>query len=80
LTNGLDAVRRFRPDALVISLGFDASEHEPLNALIVTADGFARAGEAIGGLRLPTAIIQEGGYNTSMLGTLLTRFLEGFGG
>jgi acetoin utilization deacetylase AcuC-like enzyme len=79
LTGALDAVRGFHPDALVISLGFDASEHEPLNALAVTEDGFARAGEKTGGLGLKTAIIQEGGYNTSVLGVLLTRFLEGFG-
>ena len=79
LASGLDAIRLFRPDALVVSLGFDASEHEPLNALSVTADGFARAGEAIGHLSLPTAIIQEGGYDVSRLGMLLRRFLEGFG-
>jgi acetoin utilization deacetylase AcuC-like enzyme len=79
LRAGIDAIRSFRPDALVVSLGFDASEHEPLNALAVTADGFARAGEAIGGLRLPTAIVQEGGYNIAFLGELLTRFLGGFG-
>jgi acetoin utilization deacetylase AcuC-like enzyme len=79
LASGLDAIRGFRADALVVSLGFDASEHEPLNALAVTADGFARASEAIGGLRLPTAIVQEGGYNTQVLGHLLSRFLGGFG-
>ena len=79
LANGLDAIREFRPDALVVSLGFDASEHEPLNALSVTGDGFAHAGERIGGLRLPTAIIQEGGYNITLLGVLLERFLVGFG-
>jgi acetoin utilization deacetylase AcuC-like enzyme len=79
LATGLDAIRDFSPDALVVSLGFDASEHEPLNALAVTADGFARAGQSIGDLRLPTAIVQEGGYNTSLLGELLARFLNGFG-
>jgi acetoin utilization deacetylase AcuC-like enzyme len=79
LDSGLAAIRAFRPDALVVSLGFDASEHEPLNALAVTEDGFARAGERIGGLNVPTAIIQEGGYNVSLLGRLLTRFLSGFG-
>jgi acetoin utilization deacetylase AcuC-like enzyme len=78
LADGLEAIRGFRPDALVVSLGFDASEHEPLNALAVTEDGFARAGERIGGLNLPTAIIQEGGYNVSLLGRLLTRFFGGF--
>jgi acetoin utilization deacetylase AcuC-like enzyme len=79
LANALVAVREFRPDALVVSLGFDASEHEPLNALSVTEDGFAHAGERIGGLRFPTAIIQEGGYNITLLGVLLERFLVGFG-
>ena len=54
---------RFGAEALVVSLGFDASEHEPLNALNVTADGFARAGALIGGLGRPSAMIQEGGYN-----------------
>jgi acetoin utilization deacetylase AcuC-like enzyme len=79
LGDGIKAIRDFRPDALVVSLGFDASEHEPLNALAVTADGFARAGEMIGGLGLPAAIIQEGGYNVGLLGALLARFLDGYG-
>ena len=72
---GLDAIRRFRTDALVVSLGMDASEHEPLGWMRVTGDGFARAGAAIRTLGLPTAVVQEGGYNTDVIGTLLTRFL-----
>ena len=80
LRDGVEAIRGFRADALVVSLGFDASEHEPLNALAVTEEGFVQAGRMIGGLRLPTAIIQEGGYNVSLLGALLARFLDGFGG
>jgi acetoin utilization deacetylase AcuC-like enzyme len=79
IATGLAAIRGFRPDALVVSLGFDASKDEPLNALAVTADGFARAGQAIGGLRLPAAIVQEGGYNIDVIGGLLQRFLQGFG-
>jgi acetoin utilization deacetylase AcuC-like enzyme len=78
IATGIAAARDFGAEALVVSLGFDASEHEPLNALSVTADGFARAGAALGGLRLPTAIIQEGGYNTELLGPLLGRFLTGW--
>ena len=79
LSTGLEAIRQFRPDALVVSLGFDASEHEPLNALAVTADGFSRAGAAIAALGRPAALIQEGGYSVAHLGGLLRRFLEGFG-
>lgn len=77
---GLAALRDFRADALVVSLGFDASEHEPLNYLSVTADGFARAAGLIAAAGLPTAIVQEGGYNLEKLGSLLERFLSGWGG
>ncbi len=72
---GLDRVAAFRPDALVLSLGFDASEHEPLAALRVTADGFAWAAGAISSAALPTVIVQEGGYAVDHLAALLTRFL-----
>ena len=75
LAHALAAISRFGAEALVISLGFDASEHEPLRFLSVTEDGFARAAEAIGAMKLPSAIVQEGGYNTEVLGPLLQRFL-----
>jgi acetoin utilization deacetylase AcuC-like enzyme len=78
LDDGLAAIRRFAPDALVLSLGFDASEHEPLGFLQVTADGFARAAAAVAGLGVPTVVVQEGGYNTEILGGLLERTLGAF--
>ncbi|MES2712529.1 MAG: histone deacetylase family protein [Pseudomonadota bacterium] len=78
VATGIARVRAFAPDALVVSLGFDASVHEPLNALSVSNDGFARAGEAIAALHLPTVLVQEGGYAVDHLSTLLTRFLGGF--
>ena len=71
----LDAVRRFRPDALVLSLGFDASADEPLAFLRVSDDGFARAAALVARLGLPVAVVQEGGYNLDRLGPLLARFL-----
>ena len=64
----------------MLSLGFDASEDEPLGYLRVTPDGFARAAAAIRGLGLPTAIVQEGGYNTQVIGGLLARFLGAYAG
>ncbi|MCZ8148413.1 MAG: histone deacetylase family protein [Roseomonas sp.] len=76
---GLRAIAAFRADALVVSLGFDASEHEPLGFLRVTADGFARAGAMTSAARLPAAIIQEGGYNVEVIGGLLERTLQAWG-
>jgi acetoin utilization deacetylase AcuC-like enzyme len=72
-------IARFGPDAVVVSLGFDASEDEPLAALRVSPTGFARAGTLIGRFSVPIAIIQEGGYNVDQLGMLLGRFLSGLG-
>jgi acetoin utilization deacetylase AcuC-like enzyme len=75
LRHALAAIARFGAEALVVSLGFDASEHEPLHFLSVTEDGFARAAGLIGETRLPCALVQEGGYNTDVIGPLLTRFV-----
>lgn len=78
LRYALAPIRDFKADALVVALGFDASKDEPLGALAVTEEGFARAGAMIGALKLPTAITQEGGYNVDLIGTLLERFLNGW--
>ena len=71
----LAAIRAFCPDALVASLGFDASDSEPLGFLRVSDDGFSRAGERIAALGLPAAVVQEGGYNVDALPGLLVRFV-----
>jgi acetoin utilization deacetylase AcuC-like enzyme len=78
--HGLAAIRAFRAEALVVSLGFDASEQEPLGYLRVTEDGFSRAGALIAAAGLPAAIIQEGGYNVTVIGGLLGRFLGAWAG
>lgn len=78
VAHALATIKGFGADALVISLGFDASEHEPLRFLSVTEEGFARAGAAIAATGLPCALVQEGGYNTEVIGRLLERFLAAF--
>ena len=80
LDAALRVIERFGADALVVSLGFDASRDEPLNFLSVSSEGFGRAGAAIGRLALPAVFIQEGGYNTELLGSLLDVFLTAFRG
>ena len=79
----IDAARTriaaFAPDALVVALGLDAFEGDPFGGLSVTTPGFARIGEAIASLGLPTVIVQEGGYLCDELADNLTSFLTGFG-
>jgi acetoin utilization deacetylase AcuC-like enzyme len=64
--------------ALVVALGVDAAAGDPESPLRVTADGFRRAGRALGRLRLPTVLVQEGGYDLATLGGLVLAVLEGF--
>jgi acetoin utilization deacetylase AcuC-like enzyme len=78
LDTAAKTIAAFAPGALVVALGLDASEHDPLRGLAVTTEGFHRIGAAIARLGLPTAFIQEGGYLSDMLGTNLTATLAGF--
>ncbi len=78
LANAEKTIRAFAPGALVIALGLDASEHDPLAGLAVTTSGFRRIGAAIAKLGLPTVFVQEGGYLSDILGANLTAVLGGF--
>ena len=78
LKGALSRVRAFAPDYLVVALGLDAYIGDPLAGLAVTTPGFARIAEAIGGLNLPTLLVQEGGYLCDDLGSNLAAFLQGF--
>jgi acetoin utilization deacetylase AcuC-like enzyme len=63
---------------LVVSVGLDAYEHDPLSFLKITTEGFRRIGAAAGSLALPTVLVQEGGYFCQHLGRNLAAFLSGF--
>ena len=71
-------IRAFAPGALVVALGLDASEHDPLAGLAVSTDGFRRIGATIARLGLPTVFVQEGGYLSEILGANLAAALAGF--
>lgn len=78
LETALIAINDFAPQALVLSLGLDAHEADPLEGGAVTTQGFAEMAVMIEWLNLPTVIIQEGGYLTPFLGDNLASFLTGF--
>jgi acetoin utilization deacetylase AcuC-like enzyme len=66
--------------ALVVSLGVDAAGDDPESPLQVTADGFRSAGQALGGLGLPSVLVQEGGYHLATMGGLVASYLDGHAG
>ncbi|HKE50323.1 MAG TPA: histone deacetylase family protein [Actinomycetes bacterium] len=77
LTEIVDEVSGFGPEALVVSLGVDAALDDPESPLRVSQDGYHRAGELIGDLGVPTVAVQEGGYHLPTLGPLVQATLTG---
>jgi acetoin utilization deacetylase AcuC-like enzyme len=65
---------------MVVSLGFDAAEHDPVATLNVTDEGFSEAGRRFAALELPTLLVQEGGYLSAHLGGYLRSFFRSFEG
>jgi acetoin utilization deacetylase AcuC-like enzyme len=63
--------------ALVVALGVDAAAADPESPLVVTEDGYRAAGRILGGLGLPTVVVQEGGYDLATIGSLVVATLEG---
>jgi acetoin utilization deacetylase AcuC-like enzyme len=49
-----------------------------MKGLAITTPGFGRIGHTIGALKLPTVMVQEGGYLAPELGDNLASFLDGF--
>lgn len=78
LDNALKLIRDYAPQFLVLSLGADAFDGDPLGLFKVTRNGFHEIGNRIAGLNLPTAIIMEGGYANEALGSNIQTLLENF--
>ena len=72
-------IRGFGADALVVALGFDAHEKDPIGVLKLTSRDFETVGRQMSAAGLPTLIVQEGGYAIDAIGDCLDAFLSGLG-
>ncbi|MGI9483454.1 MAG: histone deacetylase family protein, partial [Hyphomicrobiales bacterium] len=77
LSKTLDRVARFSPDALVIPLGYDIHRDDAIGIFDVSTGAFADIAKQIAQLGLPSVIVQEGGYQVSVIGNCLCEFLTG---
>lgn len=77
LDDALDHVRRFKPEWLIVSLGYDIMRGDPTGTFLVTARGMRRIAERLGRLALPTLIVQEGGYSVWNLRRGARAFITG---
>jgi acetoin utilization deacetylase AcuC-like enzyme len=72
------AVRRFAPDLLLVSAGFDAHEDDPLAYMRVTEAGFLELSRRCAAMAPHVAAVLEGGYNIVTLPRLVRAALDGF--
>lgn len=78
----LPAIEGFRPEAILVSAGYDAHRDDPLAMLEVTEDGYRALSESIGALAasmgLPgIALALEGGYDLEALRHSAAATVEG---
>ena len=78
LDTALARIDRFAPNALVVSLGVDTFEHDPISFFKLRADDFTQYGRLIGALRIPTLFVLEGGYAVAEIGVNTVNVLQGF--
>jgi acetoin utilization deacetylase AcuC-like enzyme len=80
LDHALDDIEQFAPAVVVVSLGFDTFELDPISDFALTAAAYGPAGAAVGALGQPTVVLQEGGYHVPALGELAHAWLRAFAG
>lgn len=77
LSQALARIREFEPVFLVVSLGLDLAKGDPTGTWPLLPDDFKTNGRLISELRLPTLVVQEGGYKTRTLGINACSFFQG---
>lgn len=75
---GLEAVRNFAPDVMIVSYGADTFEEDPISYFKIKTSEYEVMSTDIAALCLPTVICMEGGYAVEHLGANLAAFLAGF--
>ncbi len=71
-------INAFRPDALVVALGVDTYEHDPISSFRFASDDYLDLGACLAALGMPTVITMEGGYAVEAIGVNVVNVLEGF--
>ena len=79
LNDALARIAAFGADAVIVSLGVDTFEDDPISFFKLTGDDFTDYGAKIAGLGLPTLFVMEGGYAVAEIGVNTVNVLEGFG-
>ena len=78
LEQALDAIARFDPGLLIVSLGVDTYEGDPIGGFKLKSPDFFDYGKRLKPLGVPTLFLMEGGYAVAEIGVNVVNVLAGF--
>jgi len=78
LIKALAQIADYAPDALIVSLGVDTFETDPISFFKLKSEDFTTYGADIASLNLPTLFVMEGGYDIAEIGVNTVNVLQGF--
>jgi acetoin utilization deacetylase AcuC-like enzyme len=78
LEAALEWVAAGRPAFLVVAVGYDPHEADPIGGFRLSTEYFTRMAQTIRQLGVPTVLVQEGGYGLAHLGACAAAFVRGW--
>jgi len=78
LIAAIQKINDYKPDILLVSLGVDTFENDPISFFKLKSTDFSDYGELLASLDLPTVFIMEGGYAVEEIGINAVNVLTGF--
>ncbi|WP_374378086.1 histone deacetylase family protein [Dongia sp.] len=78
LEHAMKRIEQYGAEALVVSLGLDTFEEDPISRFKLKQGDYPKMGERIAWADLPTLFVMEGGYAVEALGVNTVNVLLGF--
>ena len=78
LCRAITKILSYGADAVVVSLGVDTFEKDPISFFKLKSNDFIDMGQTIAEMGLPTLFVMEGGYAVEEIGTNTVNVLKGF--
>lgn len=78
LAESIAAFKHYGADVLVVSLGLDTFENDPISFFKIKTEEYLQMGQQLASLGLPTVFIMEGGYAVEDIGYNTANVLKGY--
>ena len=78
MKDACNRITAYAPDAIVVSLGVDTYEKDPISFFKLKSEDFRDYGRTLAALKRPTLFIMEGGYAVEKIGVNTVNVLTGY--